>query len=114
MNKKPSFLFRGWSRLRDRYALLGRKEKSGGATDTELSEYSDLGEHLRDVDTAKRHAMWQTVYDDVYHAKQANNLTNGMKPKKAKFQAHLTAQAAVANKFSVTIRAVQKAIITYD
>lgn len=105
---------RGWSRPRAKFARLGRKIKSHSATDIDRAQYIELGLILRGVRTTHRHGKWQVLYDHVYTTKQIGYLAADMAEKRAKFQAHLAAQAAVANQFQVTERAVRKSIIAYN
>lgn len=105
---------RGWSRLRENFARLGRKIKLGVATDRDRAQYKELGTIMRSLKTMRRHGKWQVLYDKVYAAKEIENLAVNMTEKRAKFQAHLAAQAAVANQFQVTERTARKSIITYD
>ena len=105
---------RGRSRPQAIFARLGRKIKLGVATDRDRDQYKELATIMRSLKTMRRHGKWQVLYDKVYATKEIENLTVNMTENRAKFQAHLTAQAAVANQFQVTERAVRKSIITYD
>ena len=113
MSQKPNGLYTN-KELRKHFSELGNLLKLGKASVHVRSRYKILAQHMRDRAVARKHAPWQKLYDKVYADKKEINIANGMVEKKARFQAHLTAQAEVVNKFGVTTRAIQKAITLYE
>lgn len=102
-----------WSDLLDDFSRLGNAIKAGTATKSQKAIYKSLAEVMRDQKTAIRHAEWQKCYNQTLIINEEKNLSDGMSASRARHQAHLSAQAAVAKKFNINPRQVRRSITTY-
>jgi len=100
--------------VRRRFSELGRKLRSGSGTDSDRRAYKQLSELVRDQATAMKCCKWQRLYSKTYRTELEKRLASGVKPKSARFQAHLHAQRIVVATFKVTERHVRKSIIPYE
>ena len=112
MTDNPSFLMRGWSRLRGHYAALGRKHKVDKSADP--ARYRELTDWMKMAKAQPRLAAWRAEYDKAFAEALDCNLADGMTDKDARRRANQPALQAVCDAFPdapQTTRGVAKALL---
>lgn len=108
-DKTQKFLF-GPREFKKMFSQLGTRIKYAKGSITEKKMYAELKHHIRDYNTAKKHANRQKFYDLKFDEKYTAYKEEGLTEKQASKRARQFAISKTAMEFDVTESGIKKSL----